>query len=151
MDLALPVSRSGAAPETHAFISYSSVDRAASTAVRDCLEGNGIGCWMAPRDIAAGQAYPDAIMNGLRTARLVVLVLSRNASTSPHVQREVERAVSLGRPILPLRIDDSEITPFFEYLIGATQWIETADPPTDASLLRLVSSARDALAVSPGV
>jgi hypothetical protein len=132
----------------HAFISYSSVDDAASATVRDSLETNGVPCWIAPRDISAGLPYPDAIMTGLQRSRLVVLVLSRDAIASPHVQREIERAVSLRRPILTLRIDDSDVSPFFQYLLSVDQWIDGSNPPAEAALQRLVATARQALAAT---
>ena len=44
------------------FISYSSVDRTAADTVCSILEQNGIGCWIAPRDITPGLDFAEAII-----------------------------------------------------------------------------------------
>ena len=74
------------------FISYASHDAAVATALVDALERRGIACWIAPRDVKAGAQYADAIVRAISSARAVVLVLSQNSISSPHVGREIERA-----------------------------------------------------------
>jgi hypothetical protein len=46
----------------------SDVARAASALVRD-LEKRGVSCWIAPRDIQAGQSWPSAIVAGIEPSR----------------------------------------------------------------------------------
>ncbi|MGD0795870.1 MAG: toll/interleukin-1 receptor domain-containing protein, partial [Dehalococcoidales bacterium] len=91
------------------FISYSSQDKAVADAVCATLEGRKIRCWIAPRDVLAGQPYAESILNGINKSRVFVLVFSSDSNLSQQVLREVERAVSKGIPILPFRIAD--VTP----------------------------------------
>jgi hypothetical protein len=44
------------------FLSHSSADKATAQAVLEGLEGRGIRCWIAPRDIAAGSEYGQEIV-----------------------------------------------------------------------------------------
>ena len=95
--------KSGRVPDV--FISYASQDAATADAVVAALEGDGIKCWVAPRDVTPGTFYADEIVHAIDAAKATVLILSQNAAASPHVLREVERAASKRHPVLPLRID----------------------------------------------
>src|SRR6202171_3697207 len=89
-----------------AFISYSHEDKPAADAACAALEARGIRCWIAPRDIDPGQDWAASIVEAIRGARIRLPVCSRHANQSAQVKREVERAASSGKAILPLRIDD---------------------------------------------
>src|SRR6516165_5225118 len=86
------------------FISYSTKDKPVADAVCASLEGHGIRCWIAPRDIIPGMDWGGSIVEAIESARLMVLVLSASADASPQILREVERAVNKGVRIIPLRI-----------------------------------------------
>ncbi len=90
------------------FICHGSGDRDTATAVVAGLEARGVACWIAPRDVPPGANYAQAILTGIGACELLVLVFSAHANRSPHVAREIERAVSRGLPILPLRIEPVE-------------------------------------------
>jgi len=92
------------------FISYSSQDKSVADAVCATLESRKIRCWIAPRDVLAGQPYAESILDGINKSRVFVLVFSADSNLSQQVLREVERAVSKGIPILPFRIADVEPT-----------------------------------------
>src|SRR5436190_20637909 len=57
------------------FISHSSVDAAEAAAVCRALEGRGIPCWIAPRDIKLGSSWAQAIVEALGRVRVMVLLL----------------------------------------------------------------------------
>jgi hypothetical protein len=88
------------------FISYSSLDKTAADAACAALEAAGIRCWIAPRDVTPGAEWGEAIIVAINECRVMILVFSANANNSPQIRREVERAVSKGLPIIPLRIQD---------------------------------------------
>jgi hypothetical protein len=58
--------------------------------VLGALEKEGFQCWIAPRDVTPGQFSASSIIHAIDAANTLVLILSQN---SPHVLREVERAV----------------------------------------------------------
>ncbi len=80
------------------FISYSSKDQTAADALCATLEAHGIPCWIATRNITYGSDYGEAIVDGIHESRVMVLVFSSHANTSPHIKREVDRAVSKSSP-----------------------------------------------------
>lgn len=99
------------------FLSHSSADRATAQTVLEGLEGHGIRCWIAPRDISAGSEYGQEIVDAIKSCGTFVVIFSASANTSPHVRREVERAVSAERAIIPFRIEDVMPTGAMEYAL----------------------------------
>jgi len=124
------------------FLSYASQDRAIADALCRALEEAGLPCWIAPRDVPPGHSYAATIVEAINACRMLVLVLSRAAAASPHVLREVERASSKQRPILPIRCDDSELTPDFEYFISTNQWIDATGGPVERIVPTLIEAVR---------
>ena len=132
------------------FISYSSKDKPVADAVCATLESNGVRCWIAPRDVAPGVAYAESLVNGLSHSRLMVLVFSANSNRSPQVLREVERAVSKGLPILPLRIEDAPMSQEMEYYISSQHWLDALTPPLEEHLSPLCEGVKALLSSQAG-
>ena len=124
------------------FISYSSRDKTTADAVCAVLESRDIRCWVAPRDILPGVEYAEALVDALHQSRLMVLVFSSGSNQSPHVLREVERAVSQGIPILPLRIEDVPPSRAMEYYIASRHWLDALTPPLERHLEQLAQTAK---------
>lgn len=123
------------------FISYSSHDKPTADAACAALESANIRCWIAPRDIDPGRDYGEAIIDAIESARVFVLIFSNNANASPQIKREVERAVSKGLPIIPVRIDDVVPNRTLEYFISSPHWLDAFPPPLDRYFAKLVVSA----------
>jgi hypothetical protein len=128
-----------------AFVSYSSPDREVAEAVVARLEAEGVPCWVAPRDVRPGANYAEEILGGIAASRVMVLVLSSHANLSPHVAREVERAVSLGLPIVPLRVEGVLPSKALVYFLGTIHWLDALTPPLDPHLARLAGVVRGLL------
>ncbi len=104
------------------FISYSSKDNIEAFKVCEYLEQNGVSCFIAPRNIQPGKEYGEEIINGIDGSRAMVLLLSNFSNKSPHVLREVERAVSKGMPIYVYSLEQVELTKSMEYFLMSHQW-----------------------------
>jgi hypothetical protein len=122
------------------FISYASEDKITADAVCARLESHRIRCWIAPRDVLPSMDYGQALMEAIRQSRLVVLVFSARSNDSPHVKREVERAVSNGIPILPFRIEDVAPSSSLEFFIAGSHWLDALTPPLERHLERLAET-----------
>jgi hypothetical protein len=107
-----------------AFISHASKDKDVANELAARLEARGLECWIAPRDIRPGQEYASEIMRGLSKSRCFILLLSSASNLSGHVRREVERAVSMSKPIYPVRIEDVQPSAKPEYFISMIQWLD---------------------------
>ena len=125
-----------------AFISYSSNDKTAADATCAVLEGAGIRCWIAPRDIRTGAEYGGAIIDAIDHCRVMVLVFSSNANASQQIHREIERAVSKGVPILPVRIEEVTPTKSMEYFLGAIHWLDALSPSLEQHLHKLSDTVK---------
>lgn len=108
----------------HVFISYSSSDFVHAQATMHHLEAQGIPCWIAPRDIQPGEPYPDAILRGIERAFAVVILLSEASNRSPHVIREVERALNRKATIIPFRLAAVHPSGSMEYLLATCHWVD---------------------------
>jgi hypothetical protein len=131
------------------FISHSTRDKTAADAACAALEASGIRCWIAPRDITPGAEWGEAIIKAINQCRVMVLIFSANANESSQIRREVERAVSKGTPIIPLRIEDIAPARSLEYFIGNVHWLDAMTPPLEAHLRRLVESVKALLQIAP--
>jgi TolB-like protein len=138
--------KSGRVPDV--FISYASQDAATADAVVAALEGDGIKCWVAPRDVTPGTFYADEIVHAIDAAKATVLILSQNAAASPHVLREVERAASKRHPVLPLRIDKAPLPAGLEYFLNTSQWLDASSGEMVRALPKLVAAVRLAIQAS---
>jgi TolB-like protein len=119
------------------FISYSSVDTIAGETVCSILEQNGISCWMAPRDITPGLDFAEAIIDGIKSSKLFILVYSSNSNNSKQVIREVDRAVHLGLPVVNLRLEDVPLSKQLEYYLSSVHWLDAKTPPLEEHIDKL--------------
>lgn len=132
-----PASNAASTATPPVFLSYSSTDFLQAMATARHVETSGIGCWIAPRNIGAGESYPDAIMRGITNCKILVVLVSDSSNASPQVHREVERALNHGATIIPLRIQNVLPTSAMEFLLATCQWIDAFDPEFDAALCTL--------------
>ncbi len=130
------------------FISHSHEDKPAADAACAALEARGIRCWIAPRDIEPGQDWATSIVKAIRGAQVMLLVFSRHANQSSQVKREVERAASSGKAILPLRIDDVLPEDALEYYLSTPHWLDAVTKPFEAHLEKLADACASLLAVT---
>jgi hypothetical protein len=103
------------------FVSYAAQDYVAAAAVCSRLESTGVMCWIAPRDILPGDSWGGAIMRAISESKIMTLVFSSRANTSPQILREVERAVSHEVVIIPIRIENAQPSDALEYFISSQQ------------------------------
>jgi len=129
-------------------ISYSSHDKLQADAICNRLEAQGIRCWIAPRDVPAGTEYADSIVQAIEKAEVLVLVYSSHADESTQVRREVERAVNEGTKIMPVRIEDAEMSKSFEYYVGSIHWLDAITPPLEKHIDKLAHDLKALLANS---
>jgi hypothetical protein len=122
------------------FISHSSKDKPIADAVCARIESRGIRCWIAPRDVEPGRPYGEAIIDAIHTCRIMVLLLSSSANSSIHIAKEVERAVSHGATVIPLRIEAVVPAKSLDYFIGSVHWLDALTPPLEQHLDNLAEA-----------
>jgi len=131
------------------FISHSSKNQQLAAAVSAELEGNGIRCWIAPRDIRPGEPnYGKAIIEGLSACQAMVLLLTEPSNRSQHVMKEAERAVNKNIPILIVKFQPIEVSKELEYYVSSAQVLDATAPPPQQHLRPLRHRVRDMLALA---
>jgi hypothetical protein len=133
------------------FISYSSLDSTIAEAVCSSLEAGSVRCWMAPRDIPAGASYPTEIIQAIKTAPVMIVIVSSHANSSPHVANEVERAVNGQVAVIPFRIESVEPSDELQYFLARRHWMDALSPPLEPHLERLTHAVRAILSAPPAV
>ncbi len=127
------------------FVSYSQADRGCALELVGHLETQGIGCWVAPRDVSPAADWAAEIIDAISSARVMVLVFSASCNDSPQVRREVERAVHKQLAILPFRIEDVLPSKSLEYFLSSQHWLDAFPPPREPYYARLCAHLRNAL------
>lgn len=120
------------------FISYAFSDKGTADAVCAALETEGVRCWIAPRDIVPGHDWAKSIVDALNDSGMMLLVFSSHANASSLIPREVETAVSRGKFILPVRIEEVMPTAGLKFLLSAAHWLDAFRRPLD---IRYISQA----------
>ncbi|MCK9638967.1 MAG: toll/interleukin-1 receptor domain-containing protein [Prolixibacteraceae bacterium] len=130
-------------------ISYSSKDKSIADAVCNNLETNGIRVWMASRDIKAGASYPTAILEGIKTCSIIVLVFTSNSNKSEWVPKEIERGVHYGKIIIPFKIEEvSPINSDIELCTCTQHWLDALTPPLEVNIAKLVVTIKKLLDIN---
>ena len=109
----------------YAFISYSSKDQEKANAIRSIFLNNNISCWMAPYDIPAGTKYAFVINDAIKDAACLVLLFTNASQESIFVEKEVERAVANGKPIITMELERVVLNSGYQFYLGNQQIIAT--------------------------
>ena len=128
------------------FISYSHFDKAIADTLCEAIEKTGVRCWIAPRDIAPGQDWPEAISNAIVLSRIMLLVFSAHSNASRDVSRELVLASNSNLIIIPFKIAAIEPEPGKQYYLARTHWFEAGDPPTQTQIEALSRHVKSFLA-----
>jgi hypothetical protein len=119
------------------FISHSSTDAVIAAQICSQLEGKGVTCWIAPRDVSLGNEYGKSIIDAIENAEGFVLVLSSHSNKSRAVLAELEKAFSAGLPLFPVRIQDVVPSKQIELFVRSAQWLDAFAPPLNFHINRL--------------
>ena len=100
-------------PMSAIFVSHSSRDAAVAAEVRDWLVSQGHQSLFLDFDpefgIPAGRNWEEELYHRLRTCRAVIVLCSRTSMASRWCFAEITQARSLGKVVLPVRIDGCNV------------------------------------------
>jgi len=106
------------------FISYSRRDQEFVTRLASDLDKRVAGVWFDQSDIQVGQQWHDEIMDGIRQCKAFILVLSPDAAESRYVREEVNKALELSKPIIPILYRPGKWSGEFEALVKDVQTLD---------------------------
>ncbi len=124
------------------FISYHT-DSSSNTVkkISTALEGVGVTCWYAPRDVSGN--YAQSIVQAIRNCKVFLLLLNEKSGMSPHVMNELNCAFDQMNKdktftILPFRIGECTLSDDLYYYIGRIHIMDGSLPPEMMRIRELV-------------
>ena len=112
------------------FISYSSKDERCADEIVAYLEERGFSCFIAHRDIKAGEEYDQRLIDAVEHAKLLILVFSDNSDVSKHVKTEIAMAFDNETTIIPYKITGSKPAQL-KYYLQTAHWLDATDPESN--------------------
>ena len=133
------------------FLSHSSKDKEIANAICESLESQEIDCWIAPRDIPMGvERFEEEIVEAIEGAKVFVVIISSDSNESSHVAREVAQEAKKKNPnIIPVRIEEVNMSRTLDYYLSSTQRIDATTPPLQDHLETLTSRIRQLISPEP--
>ena len=123
------------------FISYSTKETDTANLVHSYLEGNGINCWIASRNIEGGESFAVQIVDAINDCSAFVMIASSNSNDSSHVSNELSLAFSAKKKIIPFRLQDFKLAKANIYFLQQAQWID-AFSDMNGALKHLLAAVR---------
>lgn len=109
------------------FVSYCTKNKELAQLFCNVVEGAGVTCWMAPRDIPSGESWATSIAKGIEESSLFTLLVSEASMSSAEVEKEVDLANGRRMTILPIRIENAELKGAFKYHLSNKQWVDALE------------------------
>ncbi len=120
-------------------ISYARADEAFVTRLRRELIGNGKEVWLDSEEISPTAGWREEIERAIDSAPTLTFVISPDSLASEHCAYELERAVALGKRIVPVLRRDARSTPIPDSLARGN-WISMREGDDfNAALRSLIS------------
>ncbi len=127
-----------------AFISHAGKDTAQAEIIEAGLGATRV--WLDRSEITLGALLGRELLSNIRASRALVLLWSKRAARSPWVQSEWIAAANLGKPIVPIRLDQ---TPLPQALTN-TLW-RRGRASLKASVAELARTIRGGLSRGPSI
>ena len=127
------------------FISHSQKDKKIADIICSALEAENIGCWIAPRDIPYGNDWAGEITSAIENSELFVFILSESSNSSRQCPKEISIADNANKPIICIKIDDTEMNPGFRYHLSMQQTFFLDISIVDKKLVSVVEAVQEKL------
>ena len=131
--------------EKKVFISHSKEDKFTADIICTALETEGIGCWIAPRDIPYGNDWAGDITKAIEKCELFVFLLSKSSNKSRQCPKEISLADSADKSMICIKIDNSEMSEGIKYHFIMSQMLILDTTSINTHLNELIVSVKDKL------
>ena len=123
-------------------ISFSSKNLPTVGKILQRLEDAGLRCWVSYRDVKQGANYQESITGAIRTAGAVLFVMCREFNLSEETKRELSLASYFKKPMLPIRMEEFELSDALVYSLATVQYIN-AFPDFDVAVERTITRLKE--------
>jgi len=121
----------------HVFISHGSENSEEANALCAFIEGKGVKCWIAPRDVRPGIDYSEELQAAIENCAAFVVLVTDHANKSPYVRAETEMAFSCHKPLFPIRQADVKPAAGLALFLKIRHWTDAYGKARDAAMDRL--------------
>lgn len=119
--------------EFDVFLSYAHQDEEHARRIVAELTELGLRIWRDTDRLNPGAPIHGSIAKAIRACKAVLLLASRNSTGSDYVRQECTYAYELNKPIMPYRIDRSDLGEL-RFLVTGIKWIEGHDRAKTSAL-----------------
>jgi hypothetical protein len=127
---------------TDVFISYCRENAADAERICQFLEQNNVSCWIAPRNIPGGMEWPEAIVEGIKGSRAMLVLLSANTQRSKQIGRELTLASDHELIVITVRLDEVPAPDRLQYFTSNLQWIDVFGDRFEDGMAKLLATLR---------
>jgi hypothetical protein len=124
------------------FISYATKNSTQAELLRCNLEQAGIRCWIASRDIPAGESWAGEIEQAIRKAKVMVAIVSPEFNESVQTRKEIILGIDENLTILAVRIVPFQPWSHLRYFLSDCQWIDAPADLLPSRLALIVQAVR---------
>jgi hypothetical protein len=104
-----------------AFICYSHKDAEIANAIDDHLRNAGISTFFFANILLPGESFQETVVNIINSSRLIIFLCTPHSIQSNWVKNEVAYAINLGKTVVPIIIDDTELPDDMRFLLAGFQ------------------------------
>jgi hypothetical protein len=112
------------------FISYSRTNRELVASVVRRLEARGVGVWY-DAEIDGGADWRETIVEALTHSDMLAIFFSEQCNNSRQLKKELAVADNLGKPVVPILIENTQPRGAYLYELADRNWIQAWPDPMD--------------------
>ncbi len=112
------------------FVSYRRSDRELVASVVRRLEARGVGVWY-DAEIEGGADWREQIVEALTESEMLTIFFSEDSNNSKQLKKELAVADLLGKPVVPILIEDTQPRGAYLYELADRNWIQAFPDPMD--------------------
>ena len=116
---------SGEGSGPHGFVCYAHKDREIVVQYIEWLNAHGFNLWYDD-GLSGGSRWTDELANVIGSSNCVLYFISAHSMQSKYCLDEIQFAKDHDVPILPVKLDDVELTPGLRLMLGAIQILSAA-------------------------
>ena len=112
------------------FVSYRRADRELVASVVRRLEARGVGVWY-DANIEGGADWRETIVEALTESDMLAIFFSEECNNARQLKKELAVADSLGKPVIPILIENTQPRGAYLYELADRNWIEVYPEPME--------------------
>lgn len=120
------------------FVAYSKKDFEIVNSIIQKIQAQGVKLWL--NDFESGENFAEKIVSELKASDCVLFFHSSNTNESQWIVRELNYALSIGKQVVPLKLDDSELSDVLNFHLDKVNFLQWNQEEEEQIIQLLISS-----------